>query len=160
VRQLITYMKTIAGFRKNNMPKSAELEYSCIEEYVLKNGQPFEDGIMQARPLGKARQCFSNAQKFILRNPGCDYVEGYAFGVIPTLHAWAVIRETGEVVETTWKELGTAYFGVVIPRAYLYKMNLERGKYGILDGFDVGYPLLTGRDKLEDYKKGGQNEKE
>jgi hypothetical protein len=56
----------------------------------------------------------------VLDCPAWRYVEGYAhhrLGVILE-HAWAV-DEQGRVIETTWPDAGTTYFGVAFDEAAL-----------------------------------------
>jgi hypothetical protein len=63
--------------------------------------------------LGRAKGCYKNATNAVLDCPAWRYVEGYAhhrLGIIAE-HAWAV-DEQGRVIETTWPDAGTAYFGV------------------------------------------------
>jgi len=105
-----------------------------IESAVLRHGQGFALPD-KPRPRGiakmKAHQCFRNA--FILAEKlGAQYVEGFAHNdLVPLQHAWVVMD--GVLIDPTWKTLGKAYFGIVIPRQTHNKIVVEMGMYGALD---------------------------
>lgn len=94
------------------------------------------------------RACFANAARAVLsdRTGRLAYCEGYAFNVIPTLHAWAVL-DGAIVVDLTWergypctgrlrsKIIGTfgdemAYFGVTFTTEQVREVVLRREAYG------------------------------
>jgi hypothetical protein len=90
--------------------------------FVLMHGQVWK--LLGQRPagmrLGRAKGCYKNATNAVLDCPAWRYVEGYAhhrLGVILE-HAWAV-DEQGRVIETTWPDAGTTYFGVAFDEAAL-----------------------------------------
>lgn len=129
----------------SGMHRKKPLSYCCMEDFVLKNGQFYADKVpSEDVPRGELKQCFANSQK-LAEKQGLRYVEGYASGILPVIHAW-VISEDGKVIDPTW-EFGEFYFGVVFPIWYLRKVNLLRGSYGVLDAWDIGWPLLTGEHK-------------
>ena len=69
---------------------------------------------------------------------GLQYVEGYAVigGKNPVLHAWNVDAE-GSVIDSTWEPVGSAYFGVILPRSIV-----EPAKTSVLDDWESGWPVL------------------
>lgn len=124
--------------------------HSCLEEFVLKNGREFT---YQPRPkhikLGTIRQCYKNAARLAMRNRDLTYVEGYAFGVFPVLHAWCVTKE-GIVIENTWKEdMCVSYYGVPIKTKYLMHCLYKHQYYGVIDRHEFRWPILS--EKPENY---------
>src|SRR5262249_55671268 len=73
-----------------------------------------------------AGNCFRNAQMLFFGHFDFTYVEGFTcWGTVgPVEHAWCV-DANGKVIETTWKEIGSAYFGIPVGRAELMKVNTE-----------------------------------
>jgi hypothetical protein len=120
------------------------LAYASFEEFVLTHGQVFEPPL-RPRPKGVRngtdKMCFRNAGHVALDHDrdGWQYVEGYGIGIIPAHHAW-VLDADGNVVETTWKESGSAYFGVVFPDD-LWKLTINlTGVWGVLGEFLLAEP--------------------
>lgn len=122
--------------------------YCCMEEFVLKNGREFT---YQPRPkgvkLGTPQECYKNAARLAMRNELLTYVEGYAFGVFPVMHAWCVNKD-GIVIENTWEE-GEGYFGVPIKTKYLMHSIYKSQYYGVIDRCESRWPIL--REKPENY---------
>lgn len=123
-----------------------------IEEFVLTNGRAYKaaerpTGIRQ----GVMRQCFKNATELHLKcSKRYSYCEGYALNIIPVLHAWCVDQD-GNVVDPTWPDQQDCqYYGVEIPRQYLVRTMIETEHYGILDNYKEGFPLMSGRHRLDD----------
>jgi len=108
--------------RTGNLGVPEGFAYTCIEDYVLKNGVVMESAeltrdeleyldatITRAHELGQQvtefKQCFANSQMLVLCQPGYEliYHEGYALGraCIPVHHGWVTIN--GKIVDPTWK---------------------------------------------------------
>lgn len=128
-------------------------EYRSMDGFVLKNGINFEPAPLPKgiRP-GVVKECYRNAANLVLGNPRrFIYCEGYALGVIPVMHAWAIDCDCN-VVDSTWvKEpcsLGTEYFGVAIKREYLMSMMRKTETYGVIDQWTHGWPILKDDPKL------------
>jgi len=85
-------------------------------------------------------------------NPDYTYVEGYAFGIIPIVHAW-VVDSNGTVVDNTWREdlvesEDRAYLGIPLKLSYVNKVIVRREKFGVLDCWELEWPLMTGEHSL------------
>lgn len=86
---------------------------------------------------GPQRQCYENAGRLALQQPGFTYVEGYAYpsGLIPVAHAWCV-DERGYVVDNTLAEPGsTVYFGVAFSRALLIEVVTTTKHWGLFGDY-------------------------
>lgn len=151
--EIMEYLKSIRKVQSGMGSANTKFPFISIEDYVLKNGRFFEIDPSIKVKRGEMKGCFKNAQK-LAEARGYRYVEGYAAGVIPTLHGW-VVDENDTVIDPTWKDPEAVYFGVVIPMAYVYKVNVLREAYGVLDAWEIGYPLLKGEHDLKDYDERG-----
>jgi hypothetical protein len=123
--------------------------YSCLEDFVLRNGVGFPWRPGRAPRMGEPKQCYMNAAKMALDDDVLVYAEGYAIVSpvpIPVAHAWCVGGD-GLVVDPTWDE-GTLpgereYFGVAIRRDYLAAALVRRMAWGVLDDWEGGWPMLS-----------------
>jgi len=147
--KMIEYLKTVRKVQSGMGTRNTQFPFISIEDYLLKNGKFFRTDLSIKVHRGEMKECFMNAQR-LAQTKGYRYVEGYAAGIIPTLHAW-VINEHDIVIDPTWNDDEAVYFGVVIPMAYVLKVNLLRKAYGVLDAWEIGWPLLKGTHKLSDY---------
>ena len=120
--------------------------YYCLEDFVLKNGQLFESKMLPKKvKRGPMKECFKNAALLSMET-SYYYVEGFAFGIIPVIHGWCVNKK-GRVIDPTWED-GKEYYGIIIKRDYLFKYLLKYKRYGLLENWENGYPLLK-LDKKE-----------
>ena len=120
--------------------------YGDRENFVLKYGVCCKAQELPKRyRRGAMRACFKNAALMSKRHD-LIYVEGFASankGHSPTLHAWC-IDKCGSVYDRTWSFTGlNSYFGIPIKQSYLKKMYEATGAYGVLDQWEIGYPILT-----------------
>lgn len=118
------------------------LIYHSIDELLLDKAKFFTPPQESLDKLGEPKLCFMNAYQYMLSHDDIIYVEGYANRVIPLMHAWCVDK-TGVVLETTWEEPGEAYFGVAINREYVFDIVLKARRYGVLDAWDLKWPILA-----------------
>jgi hypothetical protein len=136
----------------------SDWEYLCMEEFVLKEGQMFNNILTELPddvPKGPPKMCFQNCMLAISWPSSLSeasnyfYCEGYALGsVLPMLHAWLVTPE-GKVVDPTWPEPGSEYFGVAFKGGWAKRQTLKQECYGLLDAWTSEWPLLRGIDPEE-----------
>ncbi len=131
-----------------------------IEGFVLKNGQAFQSPVGLSggiKPM-KLGVCYMNAYQLADSHPELTYVEGWgSYKGIPMMHAWTVDAQN-HVVDPTW--VGRSdytpedhrYFGVKIPIETVWKTISARGKDGVLDDPEQGFPIVRG-----EWKKFGQH---
>ena len=137
--------------------RTSKFRYSSFEAFVLKNGKEFEISKEKVK-TGKMKECFRNAYHLADNGRKYTYVEGYAItkGLpLPVLHAWC-LTEDGKVADPTWKD-GEEYFGVSFDLNYVRKIILRRKKFGVIDNYEMHFPLLSGEH--EDFLKEISNEK-
>ena len=144
---LTEFLVTMAAF--NSAKKPNGFKYKNMYEFILKNGNLHKIIEAEYTPIykmGKKKECFTNAYNLVDNFPDkLTYVEGYACSVsIPIYHAWAVSK-TGHVFDPTWNG-GKAYYGVEFPLDYVRKTILKRKCWGVIDAWEIGWPLLTGED--------------
>jgi hypothetical protein len=110
---------------------------------VLQHGERFAPERVLPVGMGKVRECFCNAARLVLNN-GDKYIycEGYAAGILPVPHAWAITADTREVVEPTWREIGVDYYGIPFNSTYLRSRLVRYGYYGLIDRYEFGFPIL------------------
>jgi hypothetical protein len=119
--------------------------YANPADFVLREGRFFMPKPLPGKiPRGKLGLCFRNALSTSTEH-GLPYVEGYALysGTLPTLHAWNIDTEGG-VIDTTWRLVGEAYLGVILPRTEVLKW---RGP--LIDNWANGWPLLREKHNPE-----------
>lgn len=163
--KLREYLEFHAGFMRDNMETLGYpegIKYAGCEDWLLKHGRLFETG-SRARPVGVRKlankMCYGNAYRRSVENDWL-YCEGYAEGaaLMPVWHAWCLDND-GDVVETTWKELGSTYLGVVIPEDLLHEVMVETGYYGVLQNTNPSFieKLLRGEyDERIDRENGDE----
>lgn len=119
--------------------------YRSYEELILDRGRHY-DGAPRPKGMRKQqnKQCFRNTLRLCQIRPGLRYVEGYACGIIPVQHAWA-IDEDDRVIDLTWdKPEEASYYGLVIPTSVACRLAIKHGCYGVLGSdYRLGAPLLV-----------------
>lgn len=126
-------------------------QYRSVEALVLAHGRFVNVSLTTAitYPRGRQRECFRNAC-LLAESAGAVYVEGYALaqiddGAFHVAHAWCIDSD-GALLEPTWLQPGVAYLGVPLRLSFVKETILRRNRYGVLDAYDLGWPLL--RDGL------------
>jgi hypothetical protein len=119
-----------------------------FEALLLEHGQTYEP---TRRPKGmrKGRDTrrYMNAGRIALENKGYRYVEGYAVSShgIPVQHGWLTDQEGKAAIETTWRDLGSSYFGIVLTHKEL-QFGILSGKSWGLFGFNgIGEKIVMAR---------------
>jgi hypothetical protein len=135
------YLRTVSVFLQKSS-RSPEFKYSSIEEFVLKHGKIMGTRSKESNnyPKGTPKECFRNAYLLAVEYD-LIYCEGYAAGVIPVHHAWCF--DKGKVIDTTWED-GEEYIGVFFSTKYVSRILLERNSYGVIDNWEMKWPLLRG----------------
>jgi hypothetical protein len=155
-QQLLDYLAMIREFkRKSPLPKG--FHYHGPEDFVLQHGQWFDlRPLPRSVPRGAAKHCFHNAAALGM-NRGLRYFEGYAVIYFPVPHAWNADAQ-GQLIDTTWKNEGKAYFGVEfeVGKAYqsIWKMEapmLEdyKGKFQLFRKPWPGVPKEKESDEIQ-----------
>lgn len=97
--------------------------------------------VKRKRP--KIKECFHNAQMFVMAHPGAEYYEGLCFtGIIPFDHAWVVYG--GKVFDFTLeasKEYDAQtpeYLGLPIPASVFCRMIGETGADSVAPFYFAG----------------------
>jgi hypothetical protein len=130
---------------RDTLVKPKGFKYSCIEEFVLKNGKNFPyKPLPPSVKRGEPKMCFKNATQLMIDRDDLTYVEGYALSIIPIMHAWC-IDEDGNVVDPTMPMC--EYYGIPFDSAFVIGTMLRRKYYGIIDDWENGWPMLRRKDK-------------
>lgn len=141
---ILEYLQAVKKFHTGR-PLPNGFKYSCIEAFVLERGRLFTPKPLSSNITpGEIKCCYKNAFELMVARKDLIYVEGYAQSIIAVLHAWCV-NDKGEVIDPTWTgdtPMGTAYYGVPFDREYAIRQMLKKSKYGLLDDWENGYPLL------------------
>lgn len=118
--------------------------------FVLEHGRPMTLKKDSKHKRGQMGKCFKNAVEFATSGRMVRYCEGFAMGVIPTLHAWCIDRE-GRVLDPTWPYPDASYWGVPFKIEYVLRRVVESECYvSMLDDWMSDWPLLTGKHALAD----------
>jgi hypothetical protein len=145
---LRTYLRSMADFQTRLVRPHDT--YSSVADLLVREGESFRPArLPKAYQRGQPRYCYANAFQLVQRHPELDYVEGYGYHMIPTQHAWCVVRATGEVVDPTWP-WGTpmwevedgALLGLRFSRESVNLIAMARGSHGILDDWSNDWPIL------------------
>ena len=133
----------------------ARWSYACLSDLVSREGAAFP---WAPKPeniaWGTVGECYRNAYHLATENQDYTYVEGYALGIIPVTHAW-VVDPDGTVIDNTWREdlvegEDRAYLGIPLKLSYVTKVIAEREKFGVLDCWELEWPLMTGEHSLNE----------
>lgn len=87
---------------------------------------------------GVRKHCYRYAMMAALAYDNLVYCEGLASSSscgIPIQHAWCVDKETGLVVDPTWKRKykGNGYIGIPMKSSFVNSVVLDTKVYGVLD---------------------------
>jgi hypothetical protein len=114
--------------------------YAGMQDFVLKHGREFTPGTI-CWALGK-QNCFQHAAEAASLCRDFTYCEGYAAGIIPVLHAWIVDAKDGTVIETTWPEMGTHYYGIPFRTDYVRNQIKLTKHYSMIDQWENDWPTI------------------
>ena len=129
-------------------------EGRCVDAFLLKHGRPWRY-VARGKYESPAGECYRNAFELADRYPAdLVYVEGYASGIFPVMHAWCVARKTQIVIDPTWDnrvftEMDRSYFGVPIKLSFVRKIILESKIWGgAIDVPYLNFPILCTPPRL------------
>jgi len=128
--------------------------FSTILDLVLKHGRRYTlKPLPEGRWHGDFQLCFANALR-AAKAGRWIYVEGYAIrhgtGGTAVLHAWVTDPNDPTVAyDPTWSD-GAEYFGIPFRVDYVLAMRKKAGHPGVLDAWELRWPLVTGADRIED----------
>ncbi|HXJ60739.1 MAG TPA: hypothetical protein VNU68_29190, partial [Verrucomicrobiae bacterium] len=57
------------------------------------------------------------------------------------LHAW-LLGPDGNVIETTWKEMGHAYYGIPFRTDYVRNQIRQNKHYSMIDQWEKAFPTI------------------
>jgi hypothetical protein len=112
----------------DSAPARPDFLYPSYESLVLKYGTLYTGGRLEVS--GRIKECYINAY-YAARDNGWTYVEGYASSIIPVGHAWCLDGD-GVVVETTWPEVGSEYYGVPLRPEWVLAQAMKTKHWGVL----------------------------
>lgn len=138
-KNLKRYLEFSVEARKRFGTLPEGFKYWCMEDYLLQHGiwytpKPLPDRIKRGVP----RYCFGNSVKRAGKHR-LAYVEGIANSIIPIHHAWNADKD-GNVIDSTWGILGSAYIGVPFETQEVNRL-LNKGMTP-LDNWEDGHPLF------------------
>ena len=134
----------LLDYAAKTLSENGTWKHPTIYDFVLTHGRQYTP---QPKPdefkWMRTRDCFGNAWTLAERHTELTYVEGFAISGMrmPMHHAWVVDAEGG-VIDTTWREPGTEYFGVPFPLIFVAKMIGTSGQTGIIDNAVDDWSLL------------------
>jgi len=129
------------------------LAFATTRELVVRHGRAY---IIRPLPRGRwshePQACYANALHAAIARKWV-YVEGFAIpksGGLAVLHAWVSNpQNSGVAYDPTWRA-GREYFGIPFRLDYVLRMCEKSGHVGVLDVWELGWPLLRGEDRIED----------
>ena len=125
-----------------------ELKYYNFYHFVHANGRSFVPCPL-SKPYKRltAKECFYNSRE-MAGDYDLVYVEGFALGHAgdPVHHAWNVQKGSNLVIDTTWGDTGTDYFGVPFNLDYVLRVGTS-----LIDNPEDGYPLLRKETKKKEW---------
>jgi hypothetical protein len=93
---------------------------------------------------GRIKMCYKYAFQASMRDKNLIYCEGLAINKnIPLAleHAWCVHKDTGEVVDTVWKNKhqGIGYSGIPLAGDFINKVLARAGTYGVIPNLHLSF---------------------
>lgn len=127
--------------------------YKNMYDFLAREGQVFERTHKFKETgwkRGIPKNCYGNSYNLAISKIGISYCEGLAISknvpMLPLAHAWN-FRFDLDVIDSTWGDKAVQYFGVIIPSWYILQCALQTGTYGVIDSWELQWPILTGKHK-------------
>ena len=143
-------LEHLRSYLKNTTVAWQGMPIAKFNNLILEQGKVFTESILsktlketnewKKRRKPKSKECFYNAQMFLLTCEKGEYFEGYCYdSLIPVHHAWIVID--GKVVDFTLESrdralarqkiksnsLDTVYIGVMVPKKTIMQHIVKHG---------------------------------
>ena len=130
---LTEYLTTLATWHAANRGTPEGWKYGSYEALVLAEGTSWDDPDSITLDInGELKDCYQNSLHYAIEN-GLLYCEGYAQGsIIPVMHAWVYDPDNDKVIETTWRDPGSEYYGVAMDPWEAGRAMVANGYYGLL----------------------------
>jgi hypothetical protein len=127
--------------------------FATVRDLVLQHGRAYtRKPLPRGRWSRESQACYANALHAAMTRRWV-YVEGFAIpakGDLAVLHAWVTNPKNPTVAhDPTWGT-GREYFGIPFQLHYVLRMQQEAGHPGVLDAWELGWPLLSGKDRIND----------
>lgn len=138
---VINYLRSMDWLRRTNGMGDPSWRFSSVEALILHYGKFYTPAPLPVDvERGMKQECFKNA---ITGTVWSDYiyVEGYAYNLIPTLHAWLTDEENLLAYDPTWDQ-GKEYFGIAFDSQWASRIMVDTGVFGILGG--MNWTLIEG----------------
>ena len=127
--------------------------FATIRDLVVQHGRAYT---IQPLPDGEwfrgLQACYANALQAAITGKWV-YVEGFAIpakGDLAVLHAWVTSPKNPLVAhDPTWRN-GREYLGIPFRLDYVLRTQKRAGHPGVLDAWELGWPLLRGEDQIAD----------
>ena len=127
--------------------------FATVRDLVVQHGRAYTS---KSLPRGRwsrgVQACFANALHAAMSGKWV-YVEGFAIpekGGLAVLHAWVTDPKNPMVAcDRTWGT-GREYFGIPFQLEYVVRTHEKAGHPGVLDAWELGWPLLRGEDRIAD----------
>jgi hypothetical protein len=146
--ELRAHLQFVCDFMTQKLPG-----FVSPQAFIAQHGIEFQAAKLPAdiKPMA-VKQCFANSLALVQRRPDLIYCEGYAAGIIPTVHAWCVTSD-GTVVDPTWTGdlQGEEYIGIPFQTQFVVEQIANRRYYGVIEDWQNEYPLANGKFKVEEY---------
>lgn len=129
--------------------------FATVRDLVIHHGRTYSSKPLPHGGWSRGLQaCYANALQAAMTRKWV-YVEGFAIptsGDLAVLHAWVTNPKNPTVAhDPTWGN-GREYLGIPFRLDYVLRVQERAGHPGVLDAWELGWPLLRGDDRIADVK--------
>jgi len=153
-----SYIEHHIEFLKEHDNEKIEKGYKSIYHFLKKEAIEFNTDGMSLTEDGIMKECYKNTYDLCSTKKDIYiYTEGYVTSSIgfPVLHAW-ITTENGKIIDPTLRirnaNKSIEYFGVQFNFDYVTETIIEKETYGIIDNYEMGFPILTGEHEKKYWK--------
>lgn len=145
-------IELIKGYEK--MISSGHMKMPLGIEMMVEHGKEYQLKVVKGvTGRGVAKQCYRNSENLASFGAGdYVYVEGYACkaGLIPLEHAFVLDLVDGKVIDPTWSDDDTTYFGCAFNTDFVNKHTLLTETYSVFQNL---HKLRDKFKRQEDIKR-------